>query len=720
MAGFAQLSYSLENLTAVIRANREPISIDSLLKGFGIPLSKQHIIINGLRQLKESGIVEGVGERAYKAARPWPDVAVARVVNTERGSRGELKIEGVAGHPPFPITISEKQVKQHRLKKNDRLYVRLTRHNGVELRVSRCITKLSYKKNPIITGRFNQAADGSISFISSDKTIKTAFAVTGRVPDKIAKDQIFVAVIPGRVDMENPSVEVAEQRWDPVTGNKIAHIIAQKHGLLIRHNDDALLSAAKTARQKIDSANRRIIREPILVVDPINSPGDFDDGIYAEYTPDKLIRTMTVVTDVASYIPPHSRLDKYALERARSYYFPKEREFFHMVPEQLSLKKMALRQGHPHPVIYNEQFWDPSTGELIESRTGLGLSVNHRNLNYHQFQMMLDSDGPDMAAYKKFDEIAWARDSEDNIQLPDRQLEEDQAIRQAKDIVQAMMIRACVTMAEQLENSGVLYMRRNHAGHYNNMAYNEAAQPLREWGFYVPYDARQLDPATINGILLQAEARDNAYEIKQYVRSNLIYRADYSLQTIGHFGNNTAYYGHFTSPIRRYADLFNQRAYHTAFGNPVFGLSDEMQDLENAQKVVDHLNMVDQRALIVERDSDRYYGIRDLQMYEGQKLTATLHNIHKNGNIEILLQGRHGIRAMIAPEQLPHDWEIANNSRGLVFEGRGYFGVGSTVRIKLGNVFPEKAQWHIDDIEPRSMSWIKEREQIPALERHAG
>ncbi len=717
--GTESLPYSPDLLKAIIRANPDSISFESLRNAFpdGPDNLAQRMLVD-LYRLKADGLIKtSGGEKFFTATKPLSDLAIARVQDTHDRERSTLKLEGLEDDLPMEISIASKQIRQHRLKKGDRIFVKLSRHHGVELK-AKYISKLSYNKNPILTGRFNTAANGDVRFVPNDKTIRTTFSAKGAIPKDVSHDQIFVATVPGRLDMEDPSVDIAEQRWDPQTGNKIAHIIADRHDLRIQHNDDARRSAHKLlriTRPDEDTRSRRIFEnEQILVVDPINSPGDFDDGIFAEIVPGRMLRTLVVVTDVASYIHPHSRLDKYALERGRSYYFPQEREFFHMFPEVLAIRKIAMRQGHEHPVQYIEQFWDIDSGDLIRSDVGLGIVKKHKNLVYHTFQNLLNGDEPAMKAYHEFDRIAWMRDREYNIQLSDQGME-DSSIMQAKGIVQAMMGRACIGFATALEDKGTLYLRRNHAGHFNDMAYDLASDQLRAWGFDAPYESSRLSPPVINNILMEADSQGMLPKVEAYIREKLLHRAEYSVRSIGHFGVGAEYYGHFTSPIRRYADLFNQRSFHTAFGIPSYGLTDEMTDPGFAVKVANHLNAIDHRALAVERDSSRYYAIRDLQKHEGDKMVATLHNITPNNDVEILLPNFGGLRQSIPGQYLPDDWKVAPNQSGLTFQSRVFFPLNSPLRIKIGNVAPHRAIWNIDEIEPRSVRQKPAASALPPL-----
>lgn len=681
----------------VIAANPESVSRESLSNFFGLKskdFSDLDKHINALvRDKKIMRTPESV--MRYQAAAPLSDLVIARVADRPARGRAALRIENLNFELPVPVTISEKQMRAYRLKQAERILVILERHKGAELK-AKFVSRLNRDKQATIVGKFNDKAGGGGVFQPLDKRIRTSFRAVGNLPAIIDHRVPHYGVIAAGFDPHKPEIMIGEQKWDPVTGSRIYDVIGSNHGLSHRHDKPAAQEAKKVARRISLAMNRRgnlydlrdLTESRIMVVDPVDAR-DHDDGILVQRIPGGFY-TLAVVTDVPRYVRSGTALDEAARARGFSHYFPDET--FHMLPPVLSTNACSLAEGKLRPVAYVEQLRDVD-GTPYDTRIGFGYIRNQRQMSYGQFQQFLIDGSPEAFAYRDLQSAIDVRRYHEEIQMESTST--DHRYSDAQLIVQALMVDANKAIAEFLDERDVPFYRRAHAGHVNPMAYKEIADEFAAMGYAIPDFVEQLTPAYINGLIGEAAMRDEKEKISSMIRLRLLEPAHYTLRPLGHWGVSASQYGHFTSPIRRYGDIDNLRALHTAVGGDEFGLT--MADEERMERTAAQLNHLQVVNRTVQHETQKYYAVMDLHRQENNSVVANLIGV-RPGGIEIFLPAS-GLRKLVPAHALPSGWRMTDNGRGIT-DGEVAILQGARIRVKITDVQPHKATWEIGRLEP--------------------
>jgi ribonuclease R len=386
---------------------------------------------------------------------------------------------------------------------------------------------------------------------------------------------------------------------------------------------DAALIEAERARPA--SLGRRTdLRDLPLVTIDGEDARDFDDAVFAEAIDARSanatagFRLIVAIADVAHYVRPGSALDQAARERGNSVYFPDR--VVPMLPEALSNNLCSLRPGEDRPCLFAELSID-ANGRKIAHRFGRGLVRSAARLTYQQVQEAHDTQGSDAATplslaalYAAFRALLTARQARGtlDLDLPERQVTLDDAGRVAAvlprprldshRLIEEFMVLANVAAAEELENRGQPVMFRVHAP-----PSEEKLAGLRAFlsglGITLP-PGNQLHPRDLDHVLRLVAGTEQAPLVNQVMLRSQS-QAAYGPDNIGHFGLALPRYAHFTSPIRRYADLLVHRALITGRRLGPGGLgSDEVTRFVDTAA---HITATERRAQLAEREAiDRY------------------------------------------------------------------------------------------------------------------
>ncbi len=398
---------------------------------------------------------------------------------------------------------------------------------------------------------------------------------------------------------------------------------------------------------------------PLVTIDGEDAR-DFDDAVYAE--PDDSLspggfRLIVAIADVAHYVLPGSALDQAARTRGNSVYVPDR--VVPMLPEALSNGWCSLRPDEDRGCLFVELRIDAAGNKLVH-RFGRGLMRSAARLTYTQVQQMhegaagaaigpgtpspLEGEGrgegsephrparpappsptlplkgegspahvlpPLYAAYRVLLQARTARGTLD-LDLPERQVTLDShgkvtsvAPRPRLDshrLIEEFMILANVAAAEELERLHQPCMYRVHAP-----PTAEKLESLRDFlhtlGIALP-PGDKLHPRDLDRVLRRVADTPEARLVNDVMLRSQS-QAAYSPDNIGHFGLALSRYAHFTSPIRRYADLLVHRALIAGLPLGAGGL--ETSEAARFPATADHITATERRAQLAEREAmDRY------------------------------------------------------------------------------------------------------------------
>jgi ribonuclease R len=397
----------------------------------------------------------------------------------------------------------------------------------------------------------------------------------------------------------------------------------------------AALAEAERARPA-PLGQRTDLRHLKLVTIDGEDARDFDDAVFAEAIESPGaggFRLIVAIADVAHYVRPGSALDDAAYTRGNSVYFPDR--VVPMLPEALSNDLCSLRPGEDRPCLFAEMTVDAG-GRKTAHRFGRGLMRSAARLTYEQVQRAHDaygradpgagagdlgagdvSDLPLAPLYAAFRALLVAREARGtlDLDLPERQVKLDAGGHvtavlprprlDSHRLIEEFMVLANVAAAEELERRHQPAMYRVHAP-----PSEEKLAALRAFlggmGIGLP-PGNQLHPRDLDGVLRRVAGTAEAPLVNEVMLRSQS-QAAYSPDNIGHFGLALPRYVHFTSPIRRYADLLVHRG--LIAGLDVGDAGAVGLGAEGAARfpaTAEHITATERRAQLAEREAiDRY------------------------------------------------------------------------------------------------------------------
>lgn len=382
---------------------------------------------------------------------------------------------------------------------------------------------------------------------------------------------------------------------------------------------DATIREAEDARP-VQLGNRTDLRTiPLVTIDGADAR-DFDDAVFAEADASGW-HLIVAIADVSHYVRHDSALDNTAYERGNSVYFPDR--VVPMLPEALSNNLCSLMPNVERACMA-VHLWITHDGELKRWQFVRGLMESCARLTYEQVQTAFNGKPDKTTAplldkvikplYGAYASLAKARLKRGalELELPERKIELDKdgtvkAIKQrdrldSHKLIEEFMIMANVAAASQLESKGGICIYRVHdkPSEMKLFALREFLESMDI--SLVP--AKQLHPSALTNILKKVENAPQASVVNEVMLRSQA-QAVYSSENIGHFGLALGKYAHFTSPIRRYADLMVHRALIRAGKLGGDGLTDH--EKERLAAIAEHISVTERRAVTAERDAmDRF------------------------------------------------------------------------------------------------------------------
>jgi ribonuclease R len=434
---------------------------------------------------------------------------------------------------------------------------------------------------------------------------------------------------------------------------------------------------------------------PLLTIDPADAR-DHDDAVCA-LPEGEGFAVWVAIADVAHYVRPGSALDRDARKRGNSAYFPDR--VAPMLPEGLSADLCSLHEGEDRPCIALRMLLD-AEGRVTEHRFARGLMRSAASLTYEQAQGIEDGAdhalaGAVRALFAAYRLAKRARDKRAplDLDLPERRVElndEGQvariAIRERFDahrLIEEFMILANVAAAETLEAKRRPLIYRVHEEPADDKL-DALREQMETVGLTFP-KGEVVQTRHFNRLL--ESGRDG--EFAELVNLSVLRaqtQAYYSPQNFGHFGLNLRRYAHFTSPIRRYADLIVHRALIAAHGWGDDGLTAE--DEAALAETAEHISATERRAMEAERDTtDRYLALF-LAEREGAEFEGRVSGVARFGLFVKLDET--GADGIVPVATLGREyWRFDSEVPALVGEKSGRaIGLGARVRVRLVEAAP--------------------------------
>ncbi|WP_300070583.1 ribonuclease R [uncultured Ruegeria sp.] len=605
-----------------ISANPTLTSKRDIAKAFGIKGAARIDLKRILRELEAEGHLEK-RNRSYRDPDRLPPVSVLQV--KAPNSDGDLFARPLEWHGEGvePIVLIILRASDPALGEGDRILARLTVvHEEDHNYEARLIRRIGSNPRRVV-GIFRKGAEGG-RIVPIDKAGQTEWLVQDGA-DHGAKDgELVEAEQAGpKTRMGLPRARIVERLGDPSAPKAVSLIAIHQHGIPDDFPDKVIEEADKA--RPVGLKGREDLRDmPLLTIDPSDAR-DHDDACYA-HADDDLKNPgghviWVAIADVAAYVQPGTALDREARKRGNSSYFPDR--VVPMLPDRLSGDLCSLHEGVPRACIAVRMQID-ADGNKIGHRFVRGLMRSAASLHYAEVQEAIDGSvndktGPLLepvlkplyAAYAALKKARAERQPLD-LDLPERKiiLSEQGEVRSvafrdrldAHRLIEEFMILANVSAAETL-----IAKRRPLLFRVHEEPAPEKLESLRETAQAAGLNLAKgqvLQTRHLNALLNAAAGTEDAELINLSTLRSMA-QAYYNPENFGHFGLALRNYAHFTSPIRRYADLIVHRALITAHNWGNDGLTEE--EIDRLEETATHISDTERRSMMAERDTtDRY------------------------------------------------------------------------------------------------------------------
>jgi len=696
---------SRDELLAFIREHSGNVGTREIARAFGAKNADRAELKRMLRDLTEGGHID---RRRKKLHRPGtlPPVVVADV--TGRDSDGELLArptewdEEAHGAAPVIRIGSQRRARPGEVAGvGDRALLRVERA-GEETN-GRVIKLLDRAKHRVL-GIFRGLPDGAGRLVPIDKkqlgrelTIprdRTAGAVDG--------DLVAVEVArQGRFGL--PAGSVVERLGSLKSEKAVSLIAIHAHGIP-QNFSRALLADAEAARPATLEGRDDWRDVPFVTIDPPDAK-DHDDAVHAQPDPDPRNPgghiVSVAIADVAHYVRPGTALDREALERGNSVYFPDR--VVPMLPERISNDLCSLRPLEDRPALAVRMVIGADGRKRSHTFHRIMIRSAAR-LHYEQAQLAISGRTDEITEplvekilaplYGAYRAVLHARAERGplDLELPERKilLKSDGTVDrivvpqrlESHRLIEEFMILANVAAAETCERAHVPLIYRVH-----DEPSPEKLNALREFLTTIDISlpkAGALRPDAFNNILQRVKGLEVERLVNEVVLRSQA-QAEYSPENFGHFGLNLRRYAHFTSPIRRYADLVVHRALIRAQKLGADGLPEAIEPRVLAE-IAANISATERRAMKAERETADRLIAHFLADRVGATFDGHISGVTRAGLfVELDETGADGL----IPARLIGDEYFHFDEKGRAFSGRSAtYRLGDPITVELVEAAP--------------------------------
>ena len=686
-----------------IQTSPVPAGKREIAREFGLKGNEKIQLKALLKDMAEEGLIDGKRTAFHKMG-GLPKVTVLRVIDFDEGETIAVPDtwQPEDATPPPRIRLIEPKGRQRNpmgaLKKGDRVLSR-TEESGSGWRAYP-MKKLALRAEQFL-GVVEIDGAGKPWLAPVDKRIRYSSPISDL--GGAEKGELVLAEPVGR--SARPSVKVTEVLGEPLAPRAFSLIAIHKHGIPNVFQEETLAEAEEAARLSLSPDHREDLRHlPIVAIDPTDAR-DHDDAIWAAPDGKGGFDALVAIADVSFYVRPGGHIDREARKRGNSVYFPDR--VVPMLPEVLSADVCSLRSGQDRAAMACHMKVS-ADGHISDWRFTRALVRIDEVIAYENAQARIDdgSAGENLknlwACWKA---LAHARDRRDplELELPERRVMLDEqgriteiALRERLDahrVVEDFMIAANVAAAKALEAKVAPVVYRIH-----ETPSREKLVALKD--YLATFDKKLslgqvITPGLFNRMLKDiADESEKALIMEAVLRSQT--QAYYGPRNEGHFGLALASYAHFTSPIRRYADLLVHRALVDAYrleqprpaGDipPTSGLSE--RDRDDLSKVTDAISQAERRAMEAERETIDRYVAAWLSARVGEVFNTRITGVQKFGFFATIIGlGGDGL----VPVSTLGDERFSYDEKAQVLQGEESgttYAIGQILRLRLAEANP--------------------------------
>jgi ribonuclease R len=614
---------SRQQILDFIATSAAPAGKREIARAFALHGNEKIALKALLKDMADEGLIDSAPGRAFHKMGGVPKVTVLRVVDiSDDGQAFAVPENWHAETPPPRLRLIERSKRGSALGVGDRVLAR-TEEAGSGV-VAHPMKKLARGEEQVL-GVLHKEGD-RLWLKPVDKRERRELLVSdagdAQVGDLVLAEK---AGRPPRI-----TARVTERLGEPFAPRSFSLIAIHKHNIPDTFSEETVAEAVRIAKLPLGGEREDLRHLPIVAIDPADAR-DHDDAVWAAPDDDPAnpggFVAIVAIADVSFYVRPGSDLNREARRRGNSVYFPDR--VVPMLPEELSADICSLKEGADRAALVCHLVI-AADGVLKSWKFTRAVIRVAANLAYEDAQAAIDAVAPASAGatalldsalkplWACWAALAKARDTRAPLELdlPERRVVLDEkgrivsvAARERLDahrLIEDYMIAANVAAAKALEAKKAPVMYRIH-----EPPSREKLVALKDYldTFGISFALGQvIRPGTFNHLLEKVGDRDERPQIMEQVLRTQT-QAYYGPGNAGHFGLALGSYAHFTSPIRRYADLLVHRALVGAYdlAPAVRETRLPAEDETAFVRIGEAISAAERRAMEAERETlDRY------------------------------------------------------------------------------------------------------------------
>lgn len=482
--------------------------------------------------------------------------------------------------------------------------------------------------------------------------------------------------------------------------------ILVSHGLEIAF-DDQVMAEAELVTMELDPAEvarRRDFRDTLtFTIDPVDAK-DFDDALSLKKLENGRWEIGVHIADVSHYVRPDSAMDKEALRRGNSVYLVDR--VIPMLPEQLSNMVCSLRP-HEDKFTFSAVFEMDENGKVYKEWFGKTVIHSDHRFAYEDAQAIIEgtSDGPHKDAVLLLDKIAkilrkerfkkgalMINSEEIRFQLDEKREPVGVVVKISKDanqLIEEFMLlankRVAAFIGEPKKGKDLIpFVYRVH----------DKPDPdkialfnlfIDHFGYQLEFSSPEQAARSINKLLNDIRLK-NEFSIIQQMAIRSMAKATYETTNIGHYGLAFEYYTHFTSPIRRYADLMVHRILFEELEKQPHRYNAVLDD------VCKRISRQERKATEAERESNKYFQVVFVHDKIGETFDGVVTGVAEFGLFVRMTEN--ACEGMVALQEIPGD-RFSFDPKRYVIVGQKtgkVYNFGDNVKVRISEVHPRKRQ----------------------------
>ena len=658
------------------------------------PALKQQVI-DTLIQLAKRHIIKQISHHSYKLEK-GKNIIEGRIELTQRGS-GFVVQEG--GEKDIFISPNNTNQAMH----NDKVSVRLInigkgRPEGVVIKVidrnkTQFVGTLKIIGNKTILIPDNVRSGVEIEIVDN----KLSTAVNG------VKALVKITVWPQ--SSARPFGEIVEVLGFPGTNDVEMLSILYNQGIDPKFPNEVLEEAEYVSIDLDDTeiAKRRDFRDVLtFTIDPFDAK-DFDDAISYRKLKNGNFELGVHIADVSHYVRPGSKMDAEALKRSNSVYLVDR--VIPMLPEQLSNIACSLRPKEDK-YSFSAIFEMDESGDVKGEWFGKTVIHSNRRYSYEEAQEIIEGkEGEFQDEIRAIDKVAKIlrearlangalniESEEMRFKLDSKGSPKETIIKTSKDahkLIEEFMLlankRVSLFLSKPNQNKDLIPMIYRVHDKPDPDKIGFLTLFLDKFGHELTFESLEKIALNIN-VLLKSIREENEFPLVQSMVIRSMSKASYETQNIGHFGLAFTHYSHFTSPIRRYADLVVHRILETELAKKPH------QYGKTLDEVCKLISRNERKAAEAERESGKYFQTLFVEDKIGEEFSGIISGIAEHGIYVKMIDNN--CEGMVSMQDIPGDryYFDADKFRVIGSKNKKEYNFGDLVTVRIYEVNPRKRQ----------------------------